>query len=139
MQVIVKLTNACNLRCKYCSEGDYEEVNNLSFSLLQKLVDDLPELLDNIGENSIDFLWHGGEPLCYPKEMLCQAMDYAIKRLSDKYRVSFSMQSNGTLINGDWIRIIKQYNIVGYEIVRCKKHDNYTRNLEQCVIAKPVR
>lgn len=35
--------------------------------------------------------------------------------------------------------IIKQYNIVGYEIVRCKKHDNYTRNLEQCVIAKPVR
>ena len=111
MQVIVKLTNACNLRCKYCSEGDYEVVNNLSFSLLQKLVDDLPELLDNIGDNSIDFLWHGGEPLCYPKEMLCQAMDYAIKRLSDKYRVSFSMQSNGTLINGDWIRIIKQYNI----------------------------
>lgn len=36
-------------------------------------------------------------------------------------------------------KIIKQYNIVGYEIVRCKKHDNYTRNLEQCVIAKPVR
>lgn len=35
--------------------------------------------------------------------------------------------------------IIKQYNIVGYEIVRCKKYDNYTRNLEQCVIAKPVR
>ena len=36
-------------------------------------------------------------------------------------------------------QIIKKYNIVGYEIVRCKKHDNYTRNLEQCVIAKPVR
>ena len=35
--------------------------------------------------------------------------------------------------------IIKQYNIVGYEIVRCKKHDNYTRNLEQCIIARPVR
>lgn len=35
--------------------------------------------------------------------------------------------------------IIKQYNIIGYEIVRCKKYDNYTRNLEQCVIAKPVR
>ena len=59
MQVIVKLTNACNLRCKYCSEGDYEVVSNLSFRLLQKLVDDLPELLDNVGEKSIDFLWHG--------------------------------------------------------------------------------
>ncbi len=36
-------------------------------------------------------------------------------------------------------QIIKKYNIVGYEIVRCKKHDNYTRNLEQCVVSKPVR
>ena len=111
MQVIVKLTNACNLRCKYCSEGDYEVVSNLSFRLLQKLVDDLPELLDNIGEKSIDFLWHGGEPLCYPKEILCKAMDYALEKLSTKYGVSFSMQSNGTLINDAWIRVIKQYNI----------------------------
>lgn len=36
-------------------------------------------------------------------------------------------------------QIIKKYNIVGYEIVRCKKYDNYTRNLEQCIIARPVR
>ena len=36
-------------------------------------------------------------------------------------------------------QIIEKYNIIGYEIVRCKKYDNYTRNLEQCIIAKPVR
>ena len=53
----------------------------------------------------------------------------------DKYIYSIGLEFKVTLNP----QIIKKYNIVGYEIVRCKKHDNYTRNLEQCVIAKPVR
>ena len=111
MQVIVKLTNACNLHCKYCSEGDYKVVRNLPVKLLQKLVDDLPELLDSIGDHNIDFLWHGGEPLCYPKDLLCKAMDYALEKLASRYNVSFSMQSNGTMINKEWTELIKNYNI----------------------------
>ena len=45
MQVIVKLTNQCNLRCRYCSEGDSETNHYLSEEIWQKLVDELPELM----------------------------------------------------------------------------------------------
>lgn len=53
----------------------------------------------------------------------------------DKFIYSVGLEFKVTLDP----QIIKKYNIVGYEIVRCKKHDNYTRNLEQCIIARPVR
>ena len=34
---------------------------------------------------------------------------------------------------------LKDYNIVGYEIVRCEKNNSNTRNLYQVVLSKPVR
>lgn len=33
---------------------------------------------------------------------------------------------------------LREYNIVGYEIVRCDKPSTYTKNIKQCVLAKPV-
>lgn len=33
---------------------------------------------------------------------------------------------------------LKLHNIVGYEIVRCDKPEVYTRNIRQCVLAKPI-
>ena len=84
MQLIVKLTNGCNLRCTYCSEGDFTQISILDKSLLLKIVDDVPELLETIKDDTIDFLWHGGEPLLYPKEALCEVMEYGLHKLSGK-------------------------------------------------------
>ena len=77
MQVIVKLTNQCNLRCRYCSEGDSEDDNYLSFELGKKMIDELPELLEFRHDKRVNILWHGGEPLLYPRHTLCNLMDYA--------------------------------------------------------------
>lgn len=109
MQIVVKLTNRCNLRCKYCSEGNICSYADISSDVFNKLVDDLPMVLDFIGDKDVDFLWHGGEPLCYSKVALCKMMDYAKYKLGGDYKVSFSTQSNGTLINNEWIDIIKKY------------------------------
>lgn len=127
MQVVVKLTNRCNLRCTYCSEGDICSSADISADVFQKLVDDLPPVMELIGEKNVDFLWHGGEPLCFSKSVLCAMMDYAKDKLGSDYTVSFSAQSNGTLINAEWIDIIKKYDISmgisldGYENI----HDKY--------------
>lgn len=127
MQIVVKLTNRCNLRCKYCSEGNVCSYADISSDVFNKLVDDLPMVLDFIGDKDVDFLWHGGEPLCYNKVTLCKMMDYTKDKLGTDYKVSFSAQSNGTLINNEWIDIIKKYDISmgisldGYESI----HDKY--------------
>lgn len=111
MQLIVKLTNVCNLRCSYCSEGNQNQKCTLDKTLLYKLIDDVPALMDFRKQKNIDFLWHGGEPLTYPKQDLCDVMDYALEKLTPRYAVKFLAQTNLTLLDDEWLAIIKKYNI----------------------------
>lgn len=109
MQIILKLTTACNLNCVYCSEGD-SEPKTLPPEIFFKLVDDLPALLDSLNTKDIEFLFHGGEPLLYGREKLKLLIDYATNHLPN-YETKFLMQTNGVLIDEDWIDFFKQENI----------------------------
>lgn len=109
MQIIVKLTTNCNLACSYCSEGD-KIPQNLDMKVLRKLIDNIPELLDKYKQNSITLLWHGGEPLLVGKAYLVEAMDYAVEKLNN-YKLQFAVQTNGTLIDKEWIEIFKRFDV----------------------------
>ena len=109
MQIILKMTTACNLNCVYCSEGD-NAPQFLPKEIFYKLVDELPPLLDLRKTKDAEFLFHGGEPMLYGKENLKALIDYAKKNLP-AYNVKFLMQTNGTLIDDDWINFFKAENI----------------------------
>lgn len=109
MNIVIKTTTACNLRCGYCSEGDREPAF-LDEALFRKLVDELPELLEKISDRSINFLWHGGEPCLWGIRRLEDSMAYARDRLCN-YDVSFSMQSNGCLINDSFLELFKKFGV----------------------------
>lgn len=127
MLIILKLTTECNLGCTYCSEGNQVK-SRLDEGLFYKLVDDLTELLTVIKDDKVDFLFHGGEPLLYGQLALSKLMVYARKHLSDK-KIKFLMQTNGTLINEQWISFFKDeqisvgVSIDGYDEI----HDKYRR------------
>lgn len=110
MQVIVKLTNQCNLRCRYCSEGNPEEAQYLDMEIGKKMLNELPALLDLKKDKKINILWHGGEPLLYPRQNLCQLMDHA-KEVLAGYELKFSMQTNGYGIDDDWLDVFRRYDI----------------------------
>lgn len=107
MQIILKMTTACNLKCVYCSEGDQPN-ERMSKKIFFKVVDELPELLEHISDNKAEFLFHGGEPMLYGQQELTELIEYARKRLSN---CKFLMQTNGTLINDDWIKFFKEQEI----------------------------
>lgn len=109
MQIILKLTTACNLRCVYCSEGDQQE-ERMPEVLFRKLVDDLPELLSELGVKEAEFLFHGGEPLLYGKEEMEHLVCYAREHLPD-YNLRFLMQTNGSLIDDAWIQFFRENGI----------------------------
>ena len=109
MQIIIKATTLCNLACVYCSEGD-READTITDEVFYRLVDELPKLLEHIGDKEITFLWHGGEPLLLGIERLSRLMDYAKEQLSN-YRVCFNMQSNGYLLDEKVIAMIKKYDL----------------------------
>ena len=109
MQIILKMTTACNLNCVYCSEGD-QCAATLPAEIFIKLVNELPPLLDHIGTKDAEFLFHGGEPMLYGRENLKRLIDYAKENLRG-YNVRFLMQTNGTLIDDAWIEFFKAENI----------------------------
>ena len=109
MQIILKLTTACNLNCVYCSEGD-QSVATLPQEIFFKLVDDLPALLEQSGSEDAEFLFHGGEPLLYGRERLQTLIDCAKENLRD-FDVRFLMQTNATLIDDDWIKFFAENEI----------------------------
>ena len=106
MQIILKLTTACNLGCVYCIEGDQKKIR-MPEEIFFKCVDELPELLSEIGTKDAEFLFHGGEPMLYGRESIGRLIDYACEHLPE-YHVRFLMQTNGTLIDDDWVEFFKQ-------------------------------
>lgn len=127
MQVIVKVTTDCNLNCVYCSEGDRPSIL-LKKEYLFKLVDELPQVLSELNETEVEFLWHGGEPLSVGVEYLTEVMDYIKLKLAS-YKIKFLIQTNGTLIDDKWIDIFKYYDIgVGISLDGYKEiHDSNRR------------
>lgn len=105
MQVILKLTTACNLKCVYCSEGDCA-AETLPEEIFYKLVDEMPPLLNRLEQKDAEFLFHGGEPMLYGREALKRLIDYAKENLRG-FDVRFLMQTNGTLIDDAWIEFFK--------------------------------
>ena len=109
MQIILKLTTACNLKCVYCSEGDCES-KILPKEIFFKLVDELPQLLQQTKNDDVEFLFHGGEPMLYGRDELKILVEYAKKNLPE-YRIKFLIQTNGTLIDESWIKFFEDENI----------------------------
>ncbi len=105
IEVILKVTQNCNLRCAYCyNSGTGYAAQTLSIEKFEKL---LSVLLTEY--NLIHIIWHGGEPLMAGKEFFRKAMDAENRiRVQSSVIIENSIQTNGTLIDGEWIRFFKQ-------------------------------
>lgn len=97
--VIGQMTLQCNMNCKYCYEGrkvkslkEYLSVpefkNALDTALYQRCV-----LGDK--DNTLNWHFHGGEPLLYDWEDLKECIRYINRRKKLFPNLSFCMQSNG--------------------------------------------
>lgn len=120
-QIFVKPVGPeCNLKCRYC----YYLGKNTLFSTDHQfhMNDELLEtyIIQHIKaskESTINFSWHGGEPLLAGIDFYRKAT-----RLQRKYRPEGSqiingIQTNGTLLNDDWCRFLaKEKFIVGISI-----------------------
>ncbi|MFO7636608.1 MAG: radical SAM protein [Clostridia bacterium] len=83
--LLIDPTTDCNLRCRGCWSNDYEKGENLSFKILDDLMDQAREM----GLMTINF--SGGEPLMRKDDLL---------KLIEKHKdLAFGAYTNGTLID----------------------------------------
>lgn len=146
MEYVFYLTNACNLRCKYCYEKNKKN-NHMNFSIIEKLLNERKKSTDK--STTVSFF--GGEPLL-EKQLIYKT----VKMCKDitkntKHKFEFSLTTNGTLIDDEFIKFCKKNNItVGISIDGTESIHNLNRvdktgkgsfqaiinNSKKCIAAK---
>lgn len=97
------LTDACNLRCKYCFVN--QSPNYMS---LQTAKDSVDFLIKKSKNDFVNIRLFGGEPLLVWNQIIVPLVQYA----KDKnYKIRFSIVSNGILLSQDKIDFMKKNNI----------------------------
>ncbi len=109
INIILKPTAECNLRCKYC----YHAATNYA---LGKMDLDRARKIMDLASNEfkeIKITWHGGEPMLMGRKFYREIFKYQ-RTLMRKKHVTFynNMQTNGTLINLWWVDFFRRYGVV---------------------------
>lgn len=110
--ICLNLTDSCNLACRYCFVEQHphymslqtakDSIDFLMFNLKKK-----QELRINKEKASITFF--GGEPMLLWDEVIVPLIFYTEEKYPDKF--SFSMTTNGTLLNKEKIDFMFEHNI----------------------------
>ena len=107
IQLIIKVTNGCNLRCKYCYNAAKEFKHEvISLDKIEKMFD------ITANYDRVEVIYHGGEPMLASRDFYKQVLELQ-KKASVNTGVTFTnqIQTNATLIDSQWLNFFKQNNI----------------------------
>jgi uncharacterized protein len=129
---VLKVASRCNLNCSYCymyNLGDktyLKQPKFMSLDTMTAFAEKLSRYSDEYGLKSFQIVFHGGEPLLYPKEFYRESIRIFREKLSDSY-FDFVLQTNGIGLDEEWYNLFKDLNIrVGVSIDGPKEyHDKY--------------
>jgi len=110
----LQLTQDCNLRCKYCIYAESETSRQRSHARKKMNFETAKRAIGFLWDHSVDSSkvnvgFYGGEPLL-EFALLQQLVDYCKEVFSGK-ELSFSITTNGTLLNDEMIYYLEKHNI----------------------------
>lgn len=111
--IILQPTSFCNISCEYC----YLTVEGRNTKGIMAL-DVFEAACRNIfmselstRSDSMNFTWHSGEPLVAPIEFYKNAIELIHKYNTASKEIINQIVTNATLINENWCKFFKEYNI----------------------------
>jgi uncharacterized protein len=113
IQVVLKIAERCNIDCTYCyyfngPDQSYKtRPKTISLSTIKKIAQFLQEGVISSKADGVVIGFHGGEPLLLNRDIFDQAV--TILKTTIKVPLKLSMQTNGILINQDWINLFKKH------------------------------
>lgn len=107
--VIIQPTPFCNINCDYCYLPNKDDRGQLSIDDLSIIINRIINYFDL--NNGLDIVWHAGEPLTLPIRYYEEAFDLIRRQVPGDIKISHSFQTNGILLNEDWIELIRKYSI----------------------------
>ena len=135
LQLLIKpASSACNLMCTYCFYKD--ECKNRETYSYGFMETDTAEILVKKAleeaEDSCLFGFQGGEPMLAGLEFYKHFLEYVNKYKKKETAVNYCIQTNGTLINDEWMTFFKQNKfLVGISIDGISEiHDKFRKTLD---------
>ncbi|MDY3972926.1 MAG: radical SAM protein [Clostridia bacterium] len=124
--LILKTTDGCNLRCRYCSIGEKNSrFSTMSLETMKLAGDYVIKKLRIQNDKSLRIIFHGGEPTLISPVVYRNFIDYMYAQC-EGISLSFSIQTNAYQITDDFMELIEKYKIsVGVSIDGSKNvHDS---------------
>ena len=113
--VILKLVDYCNFDCEFCRYPHNKFRRSMSFETYKTTVEKACEYNIAHGCNRLSIIYHGGEPLLWGIDKFKSALKFQqdLKEKHPKLEFRNSIQTNGALLNQEWITFFKEH---GFDI-----------------------
>ena len=104
---IIKTNYICNFNCEYCYYAGFHgrEKEKMSIELAKNVMRKAASYNLARGGNDVKFYWHGGEPTLNGVDFFKEVVDFQVDL---GLEIHNSMQTNGSLINDEWISFLKK-------------------------------
>lgn len=112
--LIKPASSACNLRCKYCFYLDISHHRETA-SYGQMTVDTMETLIKEVfaqNPKAVVLAFQGGEPTLVGREFYENVVQLIDEYNKQKITVSYSIQTNGVLIDPTWCQFFKKNNFL---------------------------
>jgi uncharacterized protein len=122
--------SACNLDCTYCFYLSKQTLpggpggGHMSDETLERFVRDY---IRSVTADEVVFTWQGGEPTLLGLGFFEKIVALQKKYAKPGQRIENDLQTNGTLLDADWARFLREHNfLVGLSIDGPREiHDHY--------------
>ncbi|MDX3693609.1 FxsB family radical SAM/SPASM domain protein [Streptomyces europaeiscabiei] len=116
-QFLLKIHSLCNLSCDYCYVYFAADQSWRRRPAVMSL-DTVRQAVDRIADHAVEhrlpmvrIILHGGEPLLVGKAHLGELLTVIAERLATVVEVRLSMQSNGTLLDVEFLALLRRHRV----------------------------
>lgn len=130
--VVISLTEACNLRCKYCYMIGKNEVNKLNLNMAKKIIDFVLDNRKIFNKQKVIWDFIGGEPFLEIDLLseITEYLEFTLNKKNHNWKNNYTIRilTNGILYDSYGVqKYVKKYQknlTVGFSLDGCKeKHD----------------
>ena len=120
---VVETTENCNLNCTFCLRPSFKS-SLMSVEVLEKVIKEILKYSDK----RVDFIWHGGEPLMAGIDFFKKICEFQKKYNKKKIKIFNNVQTNGTLLNKEFVDFFERNNFfIGTSVQGIKEIHDKTR------------
>lgn len=107
--LVLQPTRFCNVDCSYCYLGGRQEKGQMSLQLVERI--GVEVLQGGWTASSVTVVWHAGEPTVVDPSWFSEAFDILDRLTPQGVSLTHSFQTNGTLLDGRWIDLIRRRSV----------------------------